>query len=196
MSKGDQTREMILEKSAELFNTLGYEGCSMNDIMEATGLGKGGIYNHFKNKNELAIGAFEYSFKAVISRFRLRLDHDKTNWDKIISVIEIMTGFYKNPVIIGGDPLFNTAMDSVNTHPMLREKAREGLENLRKYLEIKIADGIEMGEFIYSGDPSKTASLILMTLEGGLAMSRLYEDETYIITAAEYVKSHLSDKLL
>ena len=49
MNKGEETRSLIIEKSAELFNTLGYNGCSLNEIMEATQLKKGGIYNHFKN---------------------------------------------------------------------------------------------------------------------------------------------------
>lgn len=47
MSKGEQTRAMILEQTALLFSRKGYFGSSLSDIMEATGLEKGGIYNHF-----------------------------------------------------------------------------------------------------------------------------------------------------
>ena len=39
MSKGDNTRQMIVEKAADLFNRFGYDGCSLADIMEATSLG-------------------------------------------------------------------------------------------------------------------------------------------------------------
>jgi len=38
MQKGETTRELIITTSAELFNTKGYNGSSMSDIMEATGL--------------------------------------------------------------------------------------------------------------------------------------------------------------
>ena len=38
MSKGDETRQMILHRAAELFNRKGYHGASLADIMQATGL--------------------------------------------------------------------------------------------------------------------------------------------------------------
>ena len=60
MQKGETTRELIITTSAELFNTKGYNGSSMSDIMEATGLKKGGIYIKeliniliFVNQNQL-----------------------------------------------------------------------------------------------------------------------------------------------
>jgi len=62
MSKGTQTRTMILERSAPLFNQQGFFGASLSDIMHATGLEKGGIYNHFASKEQLALEAFDYAF--------------------------------------------------------------------------------------------------------------------------------------
>ena len=53
MSKGEETRQRIIAQAAPLFNQLGYEGCSLQDIMDATGLEKGGIYRHFGSKEEL-----------------------------------------------------------------------------------------------------------------------------------------------
>ena len=50
MNKGEMTRQRIIEESAPIFNQRGYAGCSMQDVMEATGLEKGGIYRHFESK--------------------------------------------------------------------------------------------------------------------------------------------------
>ena len=63
MSKGDQTRERIIAKAAELFNQRGLEGTSMADLMKATGLEKGGIYRHFASKEAVAAEAFDYAWK-------------------------------------------------------------------------------------------------------------------------------------
>ena len=57
MTKGQQTRRGIVEKAAPLFNQKGYEGTSLSDLMDATGLQKGGIYRHFDSKEELAAAA-------------------------------------------------------------------------------------------------------------------------------------------
>jgi TetR/AcrR family transcriptional repressor of nem operon len=54
MTKGEQTRREIVEKAAPLFNQKGFEGTSLADLMQATGLKKGGIYRHFSGKRELA----------------------------------------------------------------------------------------------------------------------------------------------
>jgi AcrR family transcriptional regulator len=43
MGKGQETRQRIIEQAAPLFNQGGMAGCSMQDILRATGLKKGGL---------------------------------------------------------------------------------------------------------------------------------------------------------
>ena len=54
-TKGERTRRRIVESAAAVFNTRGYFGSSMSDLVRETGLEKGGIYNHFGSKLELSI---------------------------------------------------------------------------------------------------------------------------------------------
>src|ERR1700730_4389162 len=65
MSKGEATRQRIIAQAAPLFNQRGYEGCSLQDLMNATGLQKGGIYRHFGSKEELAAEAFDYAWRTA-----------------------------------------------------------------------------------------------------------------------------------
>jgi AcrR family transcriptional regulator len=51
--KGDNTRNLILEKAAELFIQKGYSAVTMKDLCEATGLSRGGLYRHFKSTGEM-----------------------------------------------------------------------------------------------------------------------------------------------
>jgi AcrR family transcriptional regulator len=60
LTKKENTHQLIIEKAAQLFNSKGYAATSIADIMEATGLQKGGIYSHFKSKNEIEVAAFNY----------------------------------------------------------------------------------------------------------------------------------------
>jgi len=48
--KGQRPRGRIVAEAASLFNQRGFEGCSMSELMAATGLEKGGIYRHFSSK--------------------------------------------------------------------------------------------------------------------------------------------------
>ena len=66
MRKGEQTRHKIIRKAAPIFNQRGYEGAALSDLMQATGLEKGGIYRHFESKQQLAGEAFDYAWKIVM----------------------------------------------------------------------------------------------------------------------------------
>src|SRR5688572_10795724 len=125
MSRGDLTREHIISKSAELFNKLGYDGCSLSDIMKATGLKKGGIYNHFHNKDEIALAAFDYSFRKVIKRYREKTQDAHSSLEKIHAFVAVYESFYRKPVVNGGCPMMNTAIDATNKHTALRAKVLE-----------------------------------------------------------------------
>ena len=62
-TKGMQTRQRIVELAAPVFNRQGYVGASMRDLVDATGLEKGGIYNHFGSKEQLALEAYDYAMR-------------------------------------------------------------------------------------------------------------------------------------
>lgn len=53
LSKGERTRQSILQAAYELFLEKGYTAASMREIAERTGLALGGIYNHFENKDAI-----------------------------------------------------------------------------------------------------------------------------------------------
>lgn len=197
MKKGTDTKEKIIMKSAELFNSYGYHGCSLSDIMSATKLQKGGIYNHFKNKDEIAAEAFDYSYDRVLRRFRRLLGEATSPLQKVYTVIDALASFADDPVVKGGGcPIFNTAMDSTNTHPELKRKARLGIESLIKYVEIKLTDGIEAGIFKEDIDARKMASLIIMTLEGAIIMSRVQDSNYGVTIASKFLKNHVQNELM
>jgi TetR/AcrR family transcriptional regulator, cholesterol catabolism regulator len=47
------SRQEILRMSARLFRERGYDATSMNDISAALKLSKGGLYHHFRSKDEI-----------------------------------------------------------------------------------------------------------------------------------------------
>ncbi|WP_395346170.1 TetR/AcrR family transcriptional regulator [Variovorax sp. UC122_21] len=51
---GDQ-RSLIVRAAAELFARKGYAATSMNEIAEASGLSKPGLYHHFKDKAQVLL---------------------------------------------------------------------------------------------------------------------------------------------
>jgi len=50
-------REKLACSAVDTLHTFGFKGCSIQDITEAAGVPKGSFFNHFENKEDLAIDA-------------------------------------------------------------------------------------------------------------------------------------------
>jgi AcrR family transcriptional regulator len=53
LSKGERTRQAVLDAAYTLFLDQGYSATSMRQIAEKAGIALGGIYNHFAGKDEI-----------------------------------------------------------------------------------------------------------------------------------------------
>jgi AcrR family transcriptional regulator len=58
--RGTETRRRILEVAAEAFADRGYAGTSLNDVLRASGVTKGGFYFHFPSKEALALATLRH----------------------------------------------------------------------------------------------------------------------------------------
>jgi AcrR family transcriptional regulator len=61
LSRGDQTRTLIIQSAHDLFLQQGYHGTSMRQIASRSGLALGSLYNHFASKEDI--------FRAVFIQF-------------------------------------------------------------------------------------------------------------------------------
>jgi AcrR family transcriptional regulator len=52
-TKGERTRDRVIQAAYRLFIERGYHGTSMRRIAEQAGLALGGIYNHFASKEDI-----------------------------------------------------------------------------------------------------------------------------------------------
>jgi TetR/AcrR family transcriptional repressor of nem operon len=171
MRKGEQTRQRILREAAALFNQRGYAGCSMQDVMAATGLEKGGLYRHFSSKEELAGEAFRYALGQA-NRMRMdELDGVRGSVERLRCVVR---QFAEAPSgTPGGCPLMNTAVDADDGNPVLRRLALEGIAAWKAKLERIVREGKRRGEIRGEVEPRRIANTMIATLEGALMISRL-----------------------
>jgi TetR/AcrR family transcriptional regulator, transcriptional repressor for nem operon len=171
MNKGEQTRQRILAEAAALFNQRGYAGCSMQDVMAATGLEKGGLYRHFSSKEELAGEAFRYALGNA-NRIRMEeLDGVSGSVQRLrCAVRQFAKGASGTP---GGCPLMNTAVDADDGNPVLRRLALEGIAAWKAKLERIVREGKRRGEIRRDVEPRRIANMMIATLEGALMISRL-----------------------
>ena len=65
MKKGEATRARILEEAARQAALRGLTGVSLNDVAEAVGLSKSGLFKHFESKEAMQLAVLQ----ATLERF-------------------------------------------------------------------------------------------------------------------------------
>jgi AcrR family transcriptional regulator len=180
VSKAAQTKQRIIEKAAILFNQNGYAGSSIDGIMKLTGLQKGGIYNHFKSKDEIALAAFDHSLALLKQKVLADIPNKNNAIDRLHALVHGFTGFVENQTIIGGCPILNTAVESDDTHPELRLRAQGAINEIRASIGSIIELGIRQREIIAEIDSEEASIAIVATIEGALMLSKLYGTDMYL----------------
>ncbi|WP_316829559.1 TetR/AcrR family transcriptional regulator [Pedobacter aquatilis] len=173
MTKAEQTRNFIIEKTAPIFNKKGFAGTSLSDLTEATGLTKGSIYGNFANKDEVALAVFDYNLSNNISKIEARMNSLASVKGKLLAYVEVYQQFFKGGISQGGCPILNTATDADDTHPALREKALKAVLSWKKSLVKLVEDGISAKEIKSGQNAEQIALTVIAMIEGGIMISRL-----------------------
>jgi TetR/AcrR family transcriptional regulator, transcriptional repressor for nem operon len=190
-TKGAATRQRIVELAAPVFNQRGYVGASMRDLVDATGLEKGGIYNHFGSKEHLALEAYDHAMSLVTDA----LARSQKPGDDAVQRLQAMARSFaksaRKPVIDGGCPIMNTAIEADDTHPDLRDRARESMTLWHRLIGRIVKDGIAAGTLRPDVDPYELASVLTSSLEGGLMLARLYDDPIHMDRVIAHVSTYV-----
>lgn len=72
-SKGEETRQMILQKAYGLFAERGFQAVTMQDICMETGLSRGGLYRHFGSTDEIFAQIVTSFLQEQNSRFQAKI---------------------------------------------------------------------------------------------------------------------------
>lgn len=179
------TKQIIIEKSAILFNRNGFAGTSMKEIMDATGLSKGAIYGHFKSKEEIALASFDQAVIQVWSEIKERTNVIDNPLDKLKAVVYFYKERILNPPVEGGCPIQNTAVDTDDGNPLLRERVKHTIDLWRKNICKMLHLGMKDGYVRVDVTAADFAIRFVAILEGGIMLSNLYKDLHYFDVVAQ-----------
>lgn len=189
--KGQRTRERIVAQVLPLLNTRGYAGMSMDDIMRATGMQKGGLYNHYPSKQALALAAFDAYVEQFRQRYAEAVAAAPDAVSRLQAVAEQMLRIAHDPVAPGGCLVFNTALEADDAEPELAERARAALRDLLRLIGYLVKRGQRDGQLRADINPRDVATVLVSTCEGALALGRLFDDPDHIRRTRVFVDAYL-----
>lgn len=194
-SKAERTRQYILEKAAPIFNTKGYAGTSITDIMEATGLTKGAIYGNFENKDEVALAAFDHNLAFINRPLAEAIRSKEKALDKLLAMPAFYRGAYTHIAKRGGCAILNAATEVDDTHPQLRKKVLATIKAWKAKIEKNLQFGIDNGELKPGIDTSKTADVIIALIEGGIMLAKITGEGTPLNNAMDKLEEMILNDL-
>jgi AcrR family transcriptional regulator len=188
MSKADDTKKFIVEKTAGIFNTKGYAGTSLSDIMDATGLSKGCIYGNFEDKDEIALAAFDFNYDQVVAHIKSRILATENAIERLLVYPTTYSNYFRYSYFLAGCPVMNTSTEADDTHPELKRRAADALSFWKRSIENQVKRGIARNEMKKDTDPTEVAVIIISTIEGALMQAKVTGRTAELKVAMDYLK--------
>lgn len=188
MSKAENTKAYIVEKTAAIFNKKGYAGTSLTDLTEATGLTKGALYGNFKNKDEIALAVFEHNVEIVKEIIFARNVSYTDPLDQLLAIPALIKQHFSRLAAHGGCPILNTSVEADDNQPVLKKKVVQAIKSWRNNIESIIEKGIHEGSIKKEADPSKYALLFLTLMEGSMMLTKITGDLAFLHKNMDYMK--------
>lgn len=188
MSKSEKTKQFIVEKTAPVFNTKGYSGTSMNDIMNITGLSKGCIYGHFENKDEVALAAFDFNHNKVNEHMKSRILATDNSIERLLVYPNTYKNYFKYQYLEAGCPILNTSTEADDTHPKLKERAVKALAFWKTSIENQIKRGIVRNEIKENTAPTEIAVIMISMIEGAFMQAKVTNRTTELKIAMGFLE--------
>ncbi|HET7500436.1 MAG TPA: TetR/AcrR family transcriptional regulator [Kofleriaceae bacterium] len=150
---GDQRYREILERAARLIFESGYDATSMQDIAEACGLTKAGLYHHIKTKEALLLAIMHYGMDLFDE---MVLANVSDIADPVARLRECMA---RNIALVAQDTTKEVSI-ILHEHHTLTGEAREEINARKKryvrFLEAAFREAAERGQ-IRAIDPTIAA---------------------------------------
>lgn len=157
-------REKLASSAVDTLHTHGFKGCSIQDITEAAGVPKGSFFNHFENKEDLAIDALrrylentrsDMLFDESVPPLTRLKNHFSYLSERLISV-----GFGRGCML----GLFAAEMSA--DYPKMREELRGIFDTWCSAVETVLREAQAKGEVDPRHDPGQMARFLVNAWEG------------------------------
>ena len=166
-------KEKIILESLKLFSLKGFLSTSIHDIMREAKTSKGGLYNHFKSKDEIFSAVLSEARKVWRERNLAGLEQIENPVEKVKKLLENYRDRYlKDTETFPGGCIFVTlSVELDDQRPDFSREVNEGFVRLKAMIRRFLDQGKENGEL--RGEVN-TEAVTEMIFSGMLGASVIY----------------------
>lgn len=182
-------RDQIIEVTAKLIHSKGYENTKLSDILDAAQIGKGQFYHYFSSKHELGLAILDHFFQSWNQRLLEDiLSSPKDPETKFNEMLDWIVQLHKRNRAKCGCVFGNLAVEMSEHDEEFRRKLQSVFEVWINKLATVIASMIPPAK-ADSGDVRKVAQGVVALIEGGILLMKSQQDIEVLVNTTELAKS-------
>ena len=180
-SKGELTRQTIVEQSLQLFSVKGYYNTSVKDVLEATGLTKGGLYGHFASKEEIWYAVYDQAVSIWRSLVFKGVRQCRDPLERLDTFIQNdMESYLGGDVFDGGCFFLNMLVELSGQSASMSKHILSGFVRLSRLLRLWLEEAQEKNIVGRDANLKEIANFIVITLNGAAALYISSRDRSII----------------
>jgi TetR/AcrR family transcriptional repressor of nem operon len=189
----EDTRRRILQAAFEEFYKNGFQGGSLNHIVDKAGTTKGALFHHFQGKNDLGYAVVEEVIQPRIKA--CWLDTLANSIDPIADLKSTLRQFMKgetgNRRLMQGCPLNNLAQEMSPLDEGMRKRLERVYVTWREGLAAAFARGIKAGTVRGDISPRNVAAFIVAAQAGIIGTAKNAQSEELMSEAGAGLMDYL-----
>jgi TetR/AcrR family transcriptional repressor of nem operon len=191
---GRQTREAILEAATELMHLKGYQATTLDDVLTASGVGKGNFYYHFKSKEDLGYAILDQVIASFLGRTLDPCFSDPAGprLTQIRCFLDRVLAAQRERNCVGGCALGNLASELSDVHEGFRARLSGVFSAWQERLTKALGEAQEAGTVRPECRPDAVAQFLVASLEGAILVTKLTKDITVMERCVEELKRYLT----
>lgn len=187
------TREHILRAASRLMTLKGYHSTSLDDVLRASGVGKGNFYYYFKSKEELGYVMLDRIILGFVERTLEPCFSDGTvaPLDRVRCFFDRVLEAQRQRNCVGGCPMGNLASELSDVHEGFRQRLAEIFTRWRARVTDALAEAQAQGSLGSECDPAVLAQFLVAGLEGAILLTKVTKDIQIMEACVGELKAHL-----
>ena len=160
----EATRQRILKAAYQVFIEKGFHRASIDDVVAASGLSVGAIYNYFPNKDELIRASIDDTGRQETAALLADTQAVGSIWDRMERA---MGGWWKGTIEIPGGPAFLAdAWGEASRRPLIRDLMARRSERSVMFSTVILRESVNRGELPADLDVDGLARMFAALLDG------------------------------
>ncbi len=163
-------REQIIRNASLIFEAKGFNGTTIDDIVQATGIAKGTFYIYFHNKEELLLEVVRKLVDEVSERLELKLQDETDFFKRLFIRGTEFAGLYFEK-----NDLLNVLIGQTVGNPVLAQQLRDIYRLMADPVKEDLRTGMQKGQ-LFEMDDVETVAYSLIGMAQMVAFGMALDD--------------------